>query len=328
MPCFEVVVADAKADKAEAVALSKKLTALGVDNYVKSAGPYVGRRAAVDAWCGSKRSTAASGVWWAQPAGGVAWMLLQVDASVAAPARAGAPTPTMLDWQTWAAPLAADAVGRWNVGDAVTVVYDNGATTTCHLERFHDLTTGIAHFGVMQRDEAPEAPPCGEPQIAAELDCAVDRTAIVIPSGAVPTIAVLGATVADPAAARAASAVFEAMPGWSEAESWSGHTAVEAVTVRSVEAGGKSLWLAEATITEAGGCGAVDEAFFAVLDPAIPRTPLAGPVRATRGRVRAVIDLGRGPRLWIDGFPQRDDLVGPGGASDATLDQAYCDCAC
>ena len=330
MPCYEVIVADAKADKAEAVALSKRLTELGVDNYVKNAGPYVGRRAAVDAWCAaSDPAVAPDGVWWAFSAGGSSWMLLGDDPAIAESARLGAPKATMRDRSTWVATLSAETIGRWKVGDPVSVVQPSGPPNSCKILRFADLTTGTPHFGVFQADEDPSAPTCGAPALAAELDCAVTEGALVVPPTApAPTILAVGAPVTEPAVADAARKAFAPLPEWTESRTWGEGSATEAVTVTPVTSAAGPLWLVEGRITAEGGCGGVDEAFFVLLDPKNPGgAPIAGPTRASFGQLRAVVDLGKGPELWLSNFPAGEALIGAAGPR-APLDIAYCDCGC
>ena len=51
MPCWKILIAGSSAKKSTARALSKKLTASGIDNYVKQAGKYVGADPRIDRMC-------------------------------------------------------------------------------------------------------------------------------------------------------------------------------------------------------------------------------------------------------------------------------------
>lgn len=329
MPCYNVVVADAAVDKAAALALSKRLTDLGVDNYVKNAGAYVGRRPAVDAWCATSGiETPTDGPWWTIAAGDATWLLLGEDDALAESARVGAPKPTMRDRPTWSAPLSAQTIGRWSVGDGVRVVGPSGAPVTCKILSFADLTTGIPHFGVLQDEADPRAPTCGEPSLAAQLDCDVPGTALALPTTApAPVVWQPGAPVTDAASLAAARALFTVTPGWAEAATYAEGPLTDTITLTTVTAGAQTAWLAEARRAAEGACGGVDEAFFALIDPAKPAVARAGPFQASAGASRAVIDVGRGPELWLSAFPAQDALVSAGGAR-TQLDVAYCDCPC
>jgi hypothetical protein len=181
MPCYEIVVAKAFADRKEAAAYSAKLRELGVDNYAKNAGKFIGEQPEVEAYCREERepeATSCGALRWVTDRPGQTWMEIEVDALVLERATASAPPERPLDpgYESWAAPLTAKTLGPYTVGQKYKL-YDasSGNAASCSIKGFVSGTLGTPHFGYLQQAQEegkpPTAPGCGEAKLYAELDC-------------------------------------------------------------------------------------------------------------------------------------------------------------
>lgn len=107
MPCYTVTIAGALDDKAEALAVSAALKGIGVDNYVKNAGAYVPRSAAIDAYCEASPAAPAGAARILALVDGRPWLPLPAPDAVVANATRGAPHPKALgaDFDAWYTPV-------------------------------------------------------------------------------------------------------------------------------------------------------------------------------------------------------------------------------
>jgi hypothetical protein len=183
MPCFDVLIASHFADRKEAIAYSKKLTAAGVGNYPKNAGKYVGKQPAVEAYCAQGRASSSCG-------GGLYLAVSHADRTFvdiglgeieAARALEAAPKPRSIEGPgVWEQPLAAIKLGALKQGDALTVQGGAGKAARCKVKGFSALTRGTPHFSATDAGK----PACGEPRVFAELDCSVNGAAVAWSAGA------------------------------------------------------------------------------------------------------------------------------------------------
>jgi hypothetical protein len=177
MPCYEITVAGAFEYRRQATALARRLEELGVDNYVKQAGRYVGRQEVVEAWCHSGRKAADAGCGEArfvEVYDETAWMWLPQDPVVIQRALEGTQPPKPLGGlEAWSTPLSAETIEGNERGEGWKVYAPASGTEVgrCTIKGFEAITRGQPHFGYLQQDPAPGAPGCGEPEIFAKLSC-------------------------------------------------------------------------------------------------------------------------------------------------------------
>jgi hypothetical protein len=177
-PCLEVVIAKATATKPQAIAFWKKLKQAGADAYVKNAGPYVGRSAALDAYCANERRPPPPitcgrlqfvEIWDSRPF---------VELSGAALPHGAAELPLrMLSERVWTATIADEELGDVKIGDELSL-YGAGTKAplaTCRIRRFLLMARGTPHFSYGKSEdgdeEEPEEPGCGSALPFAELKC-------------------------------------------------------------------------------------------------------------------------------------------------------------
>lgn len=332
MPCYHVGIADAFADKKAAFALSKKLTAAGVDNYVKNAGAYVGASPAIDAFCAgfTSEDVANSVARVLVVAGGKSWL----PAEGALPE--GLPAATVMDerFGAWIQPAAADAgdaeePARWNVLDLKT-----GKVQACGRKGYAVLTLGTPHFGVLQGEEKPTEPACGEPALYAELDCALaEGMYVATPDGAkAPSALTAKGEVA--ALAELARAEVERLPGWRDYVPSSPEAAItRTIRVLKYEGSAGAFHVVEGNIEDGEGvCGGDEVAFralYAADGEGLGRR--LGPYLEEHfSRLEAVIDLeGDGaPELYTVSFPDDQHAWRADGSALTSSTIAFCDCAC
>lgn len=332
MPCYTVAFAEAFADKKAAFALSKKLMAAGVDNYVKNAGDYVGPSPAIDAFCGgmSGQEGAEATARVVVKAGGKSW--LPVDGSVPD----GLPEPMLLDddYSSWLQPLAADAgpadePPKWSVLDV-----QSGVVKSCSRVRYAALTLGTPHFGTLQGDEKPTAPSCGSPAIYAELDCDLSGPYLVaVPEGGKAPVAL--SSKGEQAALEAeATKALSAVEGWRDYSPTDTEAEVRrTVKVLRYEGPGGAYHVVTGEIEDgAGVCGGDEVAFralYAAEGEGLGRR-LSPFVEEHFSRLEGVLDLESdgAPELYTVAFPNQYGVWRIDGTQLTGTEIAFCDCAC
>lgn len=334
MPCYTVTIAGASADKAKALALSKRLTTAGIDNYVKNAGAYVGGSSAIDAYC--SRAPAAGGgdvriAWWES---GQAYVPIELTASTAENLLASAPAPKVLDdgWSAWTQPVAIDRTDTVAKGDAWRLVAaETGVAHSCKVAGFTMLTLGIPHFGVLQQEKEPTAPACGEPAPYAILDC--DGTpggsqAWIASPTAAPVVIPLTATT-NAAAQAALDAELKRQEAWTHPPAGEDGPATSTTTVRRGTDNGRTVWVGEGNVEVPGACGGETYSFVAVwVEEAGTLRTVLPMQRRDNTTLVGLVDLdGKLNLALIDSvFPASTQLRAA--TPIATLDYAYCDCPC
>ena len=350
-PCLEVIIAGAFAAKDRAVALSSKLRELGIDNYVKNAGAYVGAGAKVDAYCADKKeppplqgtcgSLAFVEVW-----NGRVFMEVTAD-------RRSDLKPTMLDFRAWTATIAATQVGDTKVGDKVRLFDTDtvAAIGICTITRFVDLTRGTPHFSYSQNEEGmqidPTAPGCGSPETFAELQCpATPENANLYAwpvKGPAPLVFELKPHLAE-LESMALAEVAKA-PGYRDAykgaeqEAKARNAALKVDhKVRTFVNGKRTLVLIDTLLSTGEGnnnCGAedvrVDVRGMFELDKNNKMARTVFPVHAIEtSEVDGVVDLNADDHieLFERRFPDRREVVGEGGEPACQIEIPFCDCPC
>ena len=327
MPCYTVGIADAFADKKAAFALSKKLTAAGVDNYVKNAGPYVGPSPTLDAFCASASAEPAESEI-ARPlrvVNGGLWM--PTGEELPKNMRLAAPKAMDDTYSAWIQAIGDPSPSAWR---AVNV--ETGQRQDCNTRQDAILTLGTPHFGTLQGDEKPTEPSCGMAERYAELDCAGEGEGwLAVPAQANPV-----AYKASPAPAlvAAATADLKALPEWSSAAVLDGEEPpVKTVTVTRYDGAGGTFFLVEGKAEAGSGvCGGDDvqlRALYAAQGEGLGRR--LGPFHEARfSSVLGVVDVeGDGaPELYLAAFPGQLHLVRANGDPVFEQEIAYCDCPC
>lgn len=337
MPCYQVTVASASADKAAALATSKALTALGVDNYVKNAGKYLKDTAKLDQYCAAPAASAGAGpgLGLVDVVGKGTWLQLKLDPSllVRVMETAGKNAPLDGDLGLWGRSIAAESVGAYKKGDKLDVVAPGGAAASCEITGFQALTVGTPHFGYFDKETNPKpsGPGCGEEALFAKLTCdKVIGPSVAFAAGKAPVLATKGEAL--PKLAGAAGKVFSGSDQWTEVAT--APNAPEAATENSQVAwtiGARRFVLLTARLGADGECGGTDDRFYAVHelqpDGAIGRQ-VVEPARVSFGEVLGLIDAdGDGkPEVFTRDFTHSLRL--DGGAADWGWEHAYCDCPC
>lgn len=332
MPCYTVAIADAFADKKAAFALSKKLTAAGVDNYVKNAGAYVGPSAAIDAFCAgfTAEETAEASARILVVAGGRTWLPARGDVPE------GLPAPAVMNdrYDAWIQPAAADAgeadePARWSVLDVRT-----GTVKACGRKGYAALTLGTPHFGMLQTEDKPTEPSCGEPALYAELDCALEEGLYIATPESAKAPSALSPKGEVPALVAEATAALDKVEGWkSWAPSYPEAQVTRAVRVLRYEGPAGAFHLVEGSQgDDAGVCGGDEVAFralYAAEGEGLGRR--LGPFLEEHfSRLEAVLDIeGDGaPELYTVSFPDDQHAWRLDGAELTSSAIAFCDCAC
>lgn len=341
MPCYEVVVANAGQDKAEALGFSKQLKAAGIDHYVKNAGAYVGERPAVTAYCARQRAgetTSCTGsLRLAERWGGAVYVDLALDDAVASRAldTAGPATSAGGDGSAWVAPLTAQNVGDLSVGDAVHVASAvDGAPTTCTLRRFVALTRGTPHWGWYEHEQT--GPGCGSEEVFAELDC--DHPGVALAStGSLPVRAKTNGR-ATPATDEQAAAL-RSSAAWARAAEDAKRAAgdapvIEELTMTRWTLGDRELvqidgWLRTGEGYDECGGDDVNIVVRGVL-PTAGGAPVVPFRVATYERWIGLIDADRGGALEVisHAFPGVTTIHQADGEPLCSVQVPYCDCPC
>jgi hypothetical protein len=340
MPCYQVTVASASADKAAALATSKALTALGVDNYVKNAGKYLKDTAKLDQYCAAPAGAAGApgavpGLGLVDVVGKGTWLQLKLDPSllVRVMETAGKNAPLDGDLGLWGRSIGAETVGAFKKGDKVDVVAPGGAAASCEITGFQALTVGTPHFGYFDKETNPKpaGPGCGEEAPFAKLSC--DKPvgpSVAFAPGKAPVAATKGEAL--PKLADAATKAITGSKAWTEAAS--GLEAAPAATETSAVAwtlGARRFALATARLAVDGECGGLDERFYAVFelgaDGALGAVVVA-PSRVSFGEVLGLIDADGDSKPEVFSQDFTHSLRLDGGAADWVWEHAYCDCPC
>jgi len=354
MPCYEITVAGGFEYRRQATALARQLDELGIDNYVKQAGRYVGPQAVVEAWCASDKQAQSAGcgqLRFAEVHDGRAWLWLAQDPLVIERALEGAAAPTPLGGLTaWSTGLGAETIEPHDKGDAWRVYAPGSATElgTCRINGFAAITRGQPHFGYLAQEPPPTAPGCGEPALFAELSCkeAPDEPLIALPADQ-PEPALYTALAPlrdieledDIKVIVAKSEAFG--PVFRQANAEANERSVplqQLVTLRGYVAKDRKVLLVQVTLQTGDGevwCGSDD--VRADLVAVYDWTKEGGigeqlvPFYAIEmSEVIGLIDLeGDGtPELIQQRWPDELQVIRAGQATTCTAPQAYCDCPC
>lgn len=177
MPCYEITIAGAFEHRRQATALSRQLEGLGVDNYVKQAGRYVGSQRVVEAWCRGDHAPRHQGcgeLRFVEVHDGRAWLWLAADPVVTERALEGAESPQPLGGlRAWSSSLSAETIDeydekqRWQLYAPTT----GQKLDKCSVAGFAAITRGQPHFGYLEQQPTPTGPGCGEPELFASLAC-------------------------------------------------------------------------------------------------------------------------------------------------------------
>lgn len=216
MPCYEIVVAGALKEKAAATDLSAKLTALGVENYVKNAGAWVGARPELDDYCSALAKPAAGDAAVAVMEPGLG-ARIAIEEAVAAPLLAAAPPVKALgtDGNLWESSLPNKSVGSWTIGQKVAGLAAD-KVLACKVTGFVAGVAGQPHFGWLQTEGGPPSTPgCGEAALYMKVKCEGGEPLLVLAEGRKGAIAALTPVVeATPGAPAPAKKVKDPRAVW------------------------------------------------------------------------------------------------------------------
>ena len=180
MPCWNIIVGGSYASKAEARTQTKALKRAGINNYYKHAGKYVGRDPRVESACAQSQQGSSTniGMYPAIQWGGKALLPVSAPAPILERALEKSGSDRALDSQktVWLRSLVPIRIGDMSLGKQVMVRALKGskAPMTCKVKRFVALTWGAPHFAWFSHPDVDKSTPgCGEPQVMAELDCAL-----------------------------------------------------------------------------------------------------------------------------------------------------------
>jgi hypothetical protein len=339
MPCYEIVVAGPPADKAAALAAVKQLKGLGVDSYAKPAGKYVKSDARVDAFCAGAEpvTTCPQSVRFARAVGGQSFLQVGLSPVEAERALAGIAAAKPIDEQkqAWTSKLAAQNLGGLSVGDAFTVAGTAGASTACKVTGFVALTHGLPHFGWYEMGD-PKKPGCGDPEVWAQLDCALPSDGLASPAGGAQ------ATMPEPKEVDATPfvAALQGSGVWSkihaeaeESAQLQGEALKASHTALEAQVGGRALVLVVSTLETRDGndyCGADDvhRRLAGVVDAGSKE--VVWPYQLVEGHqdpaLVALPDGGVGLSHGV--FPSGRTVIFAHGGATCTDEVAYCDCPC
>ena len=327
MPCYTVAIADAFADKKAAFALSKQLTAAGVDNYVKNAGAYVGVSPTLDSFCegASASQTASDSARALRTVAGKLWM--PTGEEIPPNLRLAAPKRMDDTYGAWIQALGNPSPSPWR---ALNV--SSGEGHDCKTDQEGILTLGTPHFGLLQGEDKPTEPSCGTAERYAELDCAAtDGAWIAVPTSAKP--AVYKPSPA-PALEAAATSELSGQAAWSAAAVLEGEAApTRKVTVTRYVGPGGTFFLVEGQAEAGEGVCGGDEvtlrALYASDGQGLGRR--LGPFQEAHfSTLLGVVDVeGDGaPELYWSAFPDSLTLARANGDIVFEHEVAYCDCPC
>lgn len=333
MPCYTVAIADASADKKQAFALSKQLSAAKVDNYVKNAGDYVGPSAAVDAFCagfvaGVATSSNAAIV---ASAGGRGWIAM----GGAVPSPLGDPVRLDDSYGAWSQSVPRDSYDESGPSTWLVVDPKSGVSQSCKRKSVAALTLGTPHFGMLQGDEKPTAPVCGEPALYAELDCSVaEGLHVAVPEGGRSPVVYKRTEGSIKELEAAAKADLERVPGWHDFKPVDPSDEVKrSVSVSRFDGPSGAIFVVEGSIEDGDGVCGGDEvawrAVYAAQGEGLGRR--LGPyIEEHFSRLEGLIDVEAdgSPEQLTTSFPDETTLWRIDGEELSHSSIAYCDCAC
>lgn len=327
MPCYTVGIADAFADKKTAFALSKQLTAAGIDNYVKNAGAYVGPSPALDAFCAgmSASQTSSASVRPLRTVAGRWWMPTGEDL----PNNVRLKAPEAMDdtYAAWIQGLGNPDSAAWSALNVAT-----GELKGCKVDQDAILTLGTPHFGLLQGETRPTEPGCGEGAMYEQLDCpSAEGDWLAVAPGTKPVV-YKGSDA--PELVAAATTELDGQPAWRAAAVLEGEAPpVKTVKVTRYEGPAGAFFLVEGN-AEAGNsvCGGDEvqlRALYTAEGQGLGRR-LGGFQEAHFSRLLGVVDVeGDGaPELYVSAFPEVFTLSRTTGEEVFHHEIAYCDCAC
>jgi len=338
MPCYTVTIAGGLEDKAAALALSATLKGIGVDNYVKNAGAYVPRSAAIDAYCEASPVAPSGAARIVTLVDGRPWLPLGAPGAVVENATRGAghPQPLGSGFDAWYTAVATTQVGDVSVGGSYRLTdVASGASSVCAVSEIAALTLGTPHFGVLQLGKLT-APSCGEPDLYAGLTCeGMPQSGgpwLAVPAGATAPVAYRSAPVS-PALEAAGNAAIAGDAGWAAGPESGEEAVTRTVTVTRWTGGAGDFALVEGTVSWGNGvCGGDEKAWRAIF-------PVSGDgLGAALGpwtidsfsELTGVVDVdGDGRPEWtLAKFPSTTAIQGADGQPRGAFEIAYCDCPC
>ena len=338
MPCYTVTYADATTDKAAALALSKRLRDIGVDNYVKNTGAWIGPSAAVDAYCNGGEEATANAVIVPANIADTLWIPVAAPQAVVEAALTNAPKPVAMNerFDAWIQPATNPPGGasgaRYTGVDAHT-----GRTVACTSARVAALTLGVPHFAVVQ-EGAPKAPACGEAALYTELSCSGETSGngwIVVPEGTPLT----GYTRHEGGEARASAAEAsiatrtEIGRDPTNVGDYGGMEVERSVSVTLWTGPTGELALVEATRTLGPGVGGGYQTIWTgvyKVEAGTLGAPLGELIETEWSSAFGLVDVGADgkPDLVVTEFPSTTAVIGTDGARHGALELPFCDCAC
>ena len=336
MPCYTVTGALATTDKARALALSKSLKALGVDNYVKNTGAWAGRSIAIEAYCEARPGAANGAVTVATHVEGGLWMPVEVPEPVLKNALTGASVALNTRYDAWRQPVSQTVGGAVTVGSAyVAVNVTTGQSGTCKVAELAGLTLGTPHFGAVHGENGPPRKPmCGEARIYARLECSAptaDGMWIVTPTEGAKLAAYAPVSAVAPGLVDAAKAALTRDTDWEEAEGDEGVTHELHVTRWHGDHG--DVVLVEGVRLDGNDvCGGSDERWYAAfrVDGDTLGAPYGTFLEGEYVDELGVVDMdGDGqPEIVNRAFPETTEVQSSDGTVRASLTLDYCDCPC
>lgn len=337
MPCYTVTYALATADKGAALALSRSLTGLKVDNYVKNAGAWVGPSAAIDAFCASPPASRSSAVDVLPVVDGRLWVRAELPAEVETGLLAGAPAPRAVSkaYDAWVQPLPVRNAGTLEIGAPWRVLdVATGKATTCAVDGFAALTLGTPHFGVLQAG-TPKAPACGTAAVYASLACGEalgDGAWVGEPAGGPPMRWWAPDGAGTPQMSADAERALAAEPGWVAPADGEGPEPTREVTVRLYRGPASRVAVVQGHRVAGDVCGGEDDLYTYVYATDGERlgARLGELSDASFGELRGLFDReGDGvPERVITSFPTDTSVIGADGLPEGALVIDYCDCPC
>lgn len=353
MPCYEVVIAKSFSTQKEASEYSKKLTALGIENYAKNAGKFVGAQPQVEAFCQDESivdDASCGGLRWVVSREKRSFMRIVLDPETEQRTLENAPAPKALDanYESWLAPLTAKNLGPYSIGQKFTV-YGGTTPKSCSIKGFVALTLGTPHFGYLQQAQEegkpPQGPGCGSEETYAELDCAETEGFAFAETAKQPTIYQLQAKTEDPKlyemALKALSSGAEYQKALEGATAQAKEKGQELKTIYGLQffKGPQTVALFSITMQTGEGnnqCGA-DDVFIemsALLswEPGKEPKEVLLPLRElSYGDVFGVLDLEGDGKLELETFKPMDTrglLKLPEQSEVCELKIDFCDCGC
>ncbi len=191
MPCFEITIAGAFEYRRQATALARELDNIGVDNYVKQAGRFVGTQEVVEAWCRGDRAPRNQGCGdtrFVEVHDGRPWLWLAADQVTLERSLDGSePLQPLGGLEAWSVSVQAENIESHHDGESWKL-YDptvGKPLGRCRTDGFSAIVRGKPHFGYLAQQPVPTEPGCGEPELFAALSCKdalPERPLLALPS--------------------------------------------------------------------------------------------------------------------------------------------------